>query len=346
MREPAAPDHRAARLLRGARADARARSRRCRRPTRQLFSDMGTTLRRRSRATRRRCRTRSPRRRRRSTSRRGRCASSARSWPTRPRSRATSTGPASSCARALPDINPALEDGRAGASAARSLNAELQEHDGRAAGPGPGADARTRALRALTATVGTLNPQLRFLGPHVTVCNYWNYFWTFVAEHLSERRLTGDAQRALFNSDRPAGQQRGHAGRRPPANGDSPAPRRLAAGVPARPALRRRGRRTGEADCEHGPARLHRSQPQHARLQGRRDRFNIVTRRRPTRRAQQGPTGTGLTAGAQGRDLHRASPADQRPITRRPGRSAMRRGRKSRAQTDFAAGIVADRGRS
>ncbi len=60
----------------------------------------------------------------------------------------------------------------------------------------PGTNA---ALRGLTATVGTLNPQLRFYGPYVTVCNSWNYFWTYIAEHFSEPDSTGSAQRALLN---------------------------------------------------------------------------------------------------------------------------------------------------
>ena len=55
------------------------------------------------------------------------------------------------------------------------------------------------ALRGLTATVGTLQPQLRFLGPYVTVCNDWNFWWTYVGEHFSEPDPTGTAQRALLN---------------------------------------------------------------------------------------------------------------------------------------------------
>jgi len=57
----------------------------------------------------------------------------------------------------------------------------------------------TGALRGLTATVDTMQPQLRFLGPYVTVCNYWNMFWTFAAEHLSAPDDTGSSQRALLN---------------------------------------------------------------------------------------------------------------------------------------------------
>ena len=56
------------------------------------------------------------------------------------------------------------------------------------------------AIRGLTATVTTLQPQLRYLGPYVTVCNYWNIFWTFAAEHFTASSETGGAQRVLLNN--------------------------------------------------------------------------------------------------------------------------------------------------
>ena len=56
------------------------------------------------------------------------------------------------------------------------------------------------AVRGLTATVTTLQPQLRYLGPYVTVCNYWNIFWTFAAEHFTAPSPTGGAQRVLLNN--------------------------------------------------------------------------------------------------------------------------------------------------
>jgi ABC-type transporter Mla subunit MlaD len=56
------------------------------------------------------------------------------------------------------------------------------------------------ALRGLTATVTTLNPTLRFIGPFVTVCNYWNIFWTFTAEHFTAPNAAGGAQRVLLNT--------------------------------------------------------------------------------------------------------------------------------------------------
>jgi ABC-type transporter Mla subunit MlaD len=57
-----------------------------------------------------------------------------------------------------------------------------------------------RALRALTGTSRTVKPQLRFLGPYQTVCNYWNYWWTFLGEHVGQETPYGFAQRALLKS--------------------------------------------------------------------------------------------------------------------------------------------------
>ena len=50
-------------------------------------------------------------------------------------------------------------------------------------------------LAGLTATMKTLNPTLRWAGPHVTVCNYFTYFWTFLADHLADEDATGTVQR-------------------------------------------------------------------------------------------------------------------------------------------------------
>ncbi|MTD46595.1 hypothetical protein GKE82_20450 [Conexibacter sp. W3-3-2] len=84
------------------------------------------------------------------------------------------------------------------------------------------------ALRGLTATVQTLNPTLRFLGPYVTVCNSWNVFWTFAAEHLSSPTATGGQQRALLNQapqNLPGGDGVGQMGANEFAHGkESPEP--------------------------------------------------------------------------------------------------------------------------
>ena len=79
--------------------------------------------------------------------------------------------------------------------------------------------ATAAGLRSLTATVSVLNPSLRFLGPMVTVCNYWNYFWTYVAEHFSEPDITGHSQRALINTVGRQEDSLGSMGANAPANG-------------------------------------------------------------------------------------------------------------------------------
>jgi virulence factor Mce-like protein len=50
-------------------------------------------------------------------------------------------------------------------------------------------------LAGLTSTMKTLNPTLRYVGPHVTVCNYFTYWWTFLADHISDEDATGTVQR-------------------------------------------------------------------------------------------------------------------------------------------------------
>ena len=50
-------------------------------------------------------------------------------------------------------------------------------------------------LAGLTDTMKTLNPTLRWAGPHVTVCNYFTYFWTNIADHISDEDATGTVQR-------------------------------------------------------------------------------------------------------------------------------------------------------
>ena len=62
------------------------------------------------------------------------------------------------------------------------------------------------ALNGLVSTVTILNPMIRYLGPYVTVCDDWNYWWTYLSEHLSETehvrlRAAGAAQ---LDQSRPA----------------------------------------------------------------------------------------------------------------------------------------------
>jgi virulence factor Mce-like protein len=103
---------------------------------------------------------------------------------------------------ALPDINPAIEAGTVTLKRTPSLNSKLQGvmEALKTLALSPGTNI---ALNALTSTTTTLNPMVRYLGPYQTVCDDWNYWWTFLAEHISEATTFGFAQRALFNQSNP-----------------------------------------------------------------------------------------------------------------------------------------------
>ena len=100
--------------------------------------------------------------------------------------------------RTLPRIVPALEEGipvlRRSPQFNQQLGDTLETLEDLMASPGTGA-----SFRGLNDTVNILNPAVRFLGPYITVCNYFNYSWTHVAEHLTEPDPTGGAQRTLLN---------------------------------------------------------------------------------------------------------------------------------------------------
>jgi virulence factor Mce-like protein len=110
----------------------------------------------------------------------------------------TNLAPATAELRAaLPDINPALEVGARTLARTPVLNRGLQHVmvSLRNLALAPGTNI---ALNGLTDTVDTLNPMLRYLGPFVTVCNYFNYFWTYLADDVSEKTSFGTAQRVLI----------------------------------------------------------------------------------------------------------------------------------------------------
>jgi phospholipid/cholesterol/gamma-HCH transport system substrate-binding protein len=149
---------------------------------------------------------------------------------------------------ALPPLNRAVEVGTPVQQRVPALNDEVRKTLGtvRELAEAPGTNA---ALRGLTATVTTLNPQLRFYGPYVTVCNSWNYFWTYLAEHFSEPDSTGSAQRALVNFAGPQEDALGAMGADQPANGKD------AAGTPQYAQDQPYGAAVapdGRADCEAG----------------------------------------------------------------------------------------------
>ncbi len=103
---------------------------------------------------------------------------------------------------ALPNINPAIEIGTTTLARTPSLNGHLQQVmvalKNLALAPGTNI-----GINALSSTVSTLNPMLRYLGPYQTVCDDWNYFWTYLSEHVSEATSFGFAQRALLNLGNP-----------------------------------------------------------------------------------------------------------------------------------------------
>jgi len=104
---------------------------------------------------------------------------------------------------ALPVLDPVIA---AGASTLKltppldsKLNGVLQALKTLAQAPGTDV-----ALNGLSATVHELNPTVRYLGPFVTVCNDWNYWWTNLAGDVDEATDFGFAQRALFMLGNPA----------------------------------------------------------------------------------------------------------------------------------------------
>ena len=123
---------------------------------------------------------------------------------------------------ALPDINPAIEVGTRTLRRTPALNSRLRGVMValRSLAIAPGTNL---ALNALTATVDTLNPMVRYLGPYQTVCDYWNYWWTYLSEHLSEATSFGFAQRALLNQTNPTQPNNvGTQGATAPVNGGVP----------------------------------------------------------------------------------------------------------------------------
>jgi hypothetical protein len=180
--------------------------------------------------------------------------------------------------KALPVINPALEIGSRVLGRTPPLNTRLQQVMVALKSLATAPETNV-ALNALSSTVSTLNPMIRYLGPYQTVCDYWNYWWTYLSEHISEQTNVGFAQRALLNfAD---GTQPDNVGSLPatePANGQKGGPEFLHA-QPYGAAIDTRG----NADCETGqrgyPKKLNYFDPEHR---------NLVTD--PHTPGDQGPT--------------------------------------------------------
>jgi len=158
-------------------------------------------------------------------------------------------GAAAELPRTLPRITPTLRIGIPVLRRTPPVNLELEktfvQMEQLFEAPGTGT-----ALRGLNATVNTLNPTLRFVGPYITVCNYFNYAWTHTAEHLSEPDPTGFSQRTLLNTAPRQDDTPGSIGAVRPANG-----RNVTQGTPAFLHLNLYTAavdREGNADCESG----------------------------------------------------------------------------------------------
>lgn len=128
-------------------------------------------------------------------------------------------GTARELRRSLPAVNSAL---RAGTPVLRRLPEFTDDLEGsldalRELAQSPTTDI---TLAGLTDTMRTLNPTLRWLGPHQTVCNYFTYWWTFLSDHLSEEDATGTVQRIQVKNAPPEQENSlGSFGAALPANG-------------------------------------------------------------------------------------------------------------------------------
>jgi virulence factor Mce-like protein len=122
---------------------------------------------------------------------------------------------------ALPVLNPALEQGTRVLGRTPALNTRLQGTM-QALNTLTSAPGTNIALNALVDTVSTLNPMVKYLGPYQTVCDDWNYWWTYLSEHISEATAFGFAQRVLLMQTNTAQPNNvGTAGATAPANGGS-----------------------------------------------------------------------------------------------------------------------------
>ncbi len=59
------------------------------------------------------------------------------------------------------------------------------------------------SLKRLGDTFDAAKPLAKYVVPAQTVCNYWNYLWTLLPEHLTERDATGFSQRVTLIASPP-----------------------------------------------------------------------------------------------------------------------------------------------
>ena len=123
----------------------------------------------------------------------------------------------------LPKINAAFRAGIPIQERSVALNEDLEDTldalDKLMADP-----ATPYAFRAIGDLTSILRPLIRFVGPYITVCNYFNYAWTNVGEHVTEPDPSGTSQRTLLNQAPrprdPTDPSLGAIGARRPVNGE------------------------------------------------------------------------------------------------------------------------------
>jgi hypothetical protein len=103
-------------------------------------------------------------------------------------------GVAAALRSSAPPITRALRSGLSPLRRLPQLNGRLDNSFAalRDLAAAPGTDT---GVAGLNATVDTLNPMLRYLGPFITVCNNWNYSWTWLADHITDVDQTGQIER-------------------------------------------------------------------------------------------------------------------------------------------------------
>jgi ABC-type transporter Mla subunit MlaD len=77
------------------------------------------------------------------------------------------------------------------------------------------------ALDAATRTNGVLAPLTRFVGPYITVCNAFNYAFTYASDTASEPDLTGTSTRSMIVVPPREDNSMGSIGASEPANGQN-----------------------------------------------------------------------------------------------------------------------------
>jgi len=97
-------------------------------------------------------------------------------------------------ADALPTLNDALQVGAPVLERTPPINRELGRVFTKLESLVSQPQTKTTLLR-LRETFGQAAPAAKFIAPYQTVCNYWNYWFTYLPEHLSQQDNIGMTQR-------------------------------------------------------------------------------------------------------------------------------------------------------